>query len=55
MEFTEKEIFLLKLAFKLVDEVVENMRESPYYCDPYMDNDLYDLKQKLGIYDILEG
>lgn len=53
MEFTEKEIYLLKLAFKLVNDVVEAQREFPCYCD--LSNDLYYLEEKLGIYDIVEG
>ena len=52
-DFTEKELYLLKLAFKLVDEVVEMQQEWPLYVD--MNNDLYNLKNKLGIYDLIKG
>ena len=52
-DFTEKELYLLKFAFKLVDEVVEMQQEWPLYVD--MNNDLYNLKNKLGIYDLIEG
>ena len=50
-DFTEDELFLLKLAFKLVDDVVEMQRTSN--SDVYLSNELYDLEQKLGIYDLL--
>mgnify|MGYP003312779895 CR=1 FL=1 len=53
LDFTEKELYLLKLAFKLVDEVVEMQQEWPLYTD--MRNDLYCLQNKLGIYDLIEG
>lgn len=53
-EFTEGELCLLKLAFKLVDEIVEMEREYPYPCDIDMSDDLYNLKCKLGIYDLLD-
>lgn len=50
-DFTEHELALLRLAFKLVDDVVEMQREDNY--DVYMCNELYSLKNKLGIYDLL--
>ena len=51
-DFTEDELRLLKMAFKLVDDVVEMQREGNY--DTYMCNVLYDLENKLGIYDLLD-
>lgn len=46
-EFTEDELALLRLAFKLVDDVVEMQRMGN--SDVYMCNVLYYLKEKLGI------
>ena len=51
-EFTEDELNLLKLAFALVDTVVESQRLDNY--DVYMSNSLFHLKEKLGIYDLLD-
>ena len=50
-DFTEDELRLLRMAFKLIDDVVEMQRDDNY--DVYMCNVLYDLKNKLGIYDVL--
>ena len=50
-EFTEDELMLLKLAFALVDVAVESSRRDNYDVD--RSNALYDLKHKLGIYDIV--
>ena len=52
-DFTEDELLLLRMAFNLVDDVVEIQRDSNY--DVYMCNVLYDLKNKLGIYDLLNA
>lgn len=46
-DFTEDELVLLKMAFKLVDDVVEMQRTSNY--DVHLVNELYNLKEKLGI------
>lgn len=53
MEFTEDELKLLKLIFNVADIIVESQREGNY--DVYNSNLLYSIKEKLGIYDILEG
>lgn len=50
-EFTEEELNMLKLAFTLADSVVEVQRQGNY--DVYASNILFDLKEKLGIYDLL--
>lgn len=50
-DFTLDELMLLKMAFKLVDDVVEIQRESNY--DVYLSNELYSLKEKLGIDDLV--
>ena len=49
---SEDELKLLNMAFTLVEDVVELQREDNY--DVYWCNVLYDLKNKLHIYDILE-
>lgn len=46
-DFTEDELTLLKLAFKLVEDVVESGIDGINY--PYSSNELYHLKEKLGI------
>jgi hypothetical protein len=51
-DFTEEELILLKLAFKLLDTVAEETRELHWNDDR---NTVYDLKNKLGIYDLVEG
>lgn len=55
-DFTEDELTLLKLAFKLVDDVVETQRifDSDAYICTYMSNELYNLKEKLGISELLK-
>lgn len=50
-DFTEDELLLLRLAFRLVDTVVETQRTDNY--DVNMSNSLYYLKEKLGIYDLV--
>jgi hypothetical protein len=50
-DFTEDQLRLLKMAFTLVDDVVEIQRDGNY--DVYLRNELYDLKEKLGIGDIV--
>lgn len=49
---TDDEVSLLKLAFKLVDTVVEYQRYDRY--DNEISNNLFHLKEKLGIYELLE-
>lgn len=51
-DFTEDELALLRLAFKLADTVIESQRADNY--DVYMCNTMYDLKNKLGIYNLLD-
>ena len=51
-DFTEDELMLLKMAFSLADNVIHTLRTDNY--DVYLTNALYDLKHKLGIYDILQ-
>lgn len=49
--FTSEELMLLRMAFNILNTIVESMREGN--SDVYMSNTLYDLKNKLGIYDIV--
>lgn len=51
-EFTKDELMLLRLAFKLVDDVVELQRSDRY--DTFLPNELYSLKEKLGISDLVQ-
>lgn len=51
-DFTENQLLLLRLAFKLVNDVVEIQRVNN--SDVYIINELYALEEKLGIYDLLE-
>ena len=50
--FTNEELMLLKMGFNILDTVVESMRNGN--SDVYMSNVLYNLKNKLGIYDIID-
>lgn len=50
-DFTVDELMLLKMAFKLVDDVIEIQREGNY--DVYLSNELYSLTEKLGIDDLV--
>ena len=52
-DFTEDELKLLNIAFKLIEDVVELQRTDNY--DVYWCNVLFSLKKKLGIWDILES
>lgn len=51
-DFTEDELMLLRMAFKLVYDVVEIQRYDRY--DVHLPNELYNLKEKLGIYDLID-
>lgn len=51
-DFTDDELRVLKLAFSLVDTVVEN--QSKYTYDNDMSNGLYSLKEKLGLWEVLD-
>lgn len=46
-DFTEDELMLLKMAFNLVDTVVETQRTGN--SDVHLVNELYTLKEKLGV------
>lgn len=50
-DFTEDELLLLKMAFKLVNDVVNIQRSNNYDND--MSNALFSLENKLGIYDLV--
>lgn len=50
-DFTVDELMLLKMAFKLVDDVIEIQREGNY--DLYLSNELFNLTLKLGIDDLV--
>ena len=50
-DFTEDELALLKLAFELLDTAVCAMDRLNYDNNA---NTVYDLKEKLGIYDLLD-
>ena len=43
---------LLRMAFKLVEDVVQIQREDRY--DVELCNELFNLKEKLGIYDLVD-
>ena len=51
-DFTEEELMLLRLAFKLTSEAVEVMRYDMHLYS--LSDDLYNLKNKLGIYDLVD-
>ena len=50
-DFTEDELNLLCMAFKLLDTAVEGMYKLDY---TNYENDVYHLKQKLGIDELIE-
>lgn len=51
-DFTEEELMLLKMAFALVNDVVEIQRYDRY--DTHLPNELYSLVYKLGISDLID-
>ena len=51
-DFTEDELILLKMAFKMLDAAAEEYRQL-FYGGDYR-NDIFNLKDKLGIYDLVE-
>ena len=51
-DFTEKELMLLRLAFTSMDVMLNNLTVDNYGY--YLSNDLYYLKEKLGIIDVVE-
>jgi hypothetical protein len=52
-EFTEDELILLKMAFKMLEAAIEEERHL-FYSGDYR-NEVFNLKEKLGIYDLVEG
>lgn len=50
-DFTEEQMKLLRMGFNVLDTIVESCREGN--SDVHLSNELYYLKEKLGIYDIL--
>ena len=50
-DFTEDGLMLLRMAFKLVNDVVEMQRADRY--DVHLSNELYDLKETLGISELV--
>lgn len=51
-DFTNEQLMILKMAFTLVENVIEMQRENNY--DVLMCNELYYLKDKLGIYELVD-
>jgi hypothetical protein len=51
-DFTEDELILLNMAFKMLDATAEEYRKL-FYGGDYR-NDIFNLKEKLGIYDLIE-
>lgn len=51
-DLTDDEVMLLKMAFKSVEEIIEIQRYY-HYCGVDLCNALYNLKEKLGIYDLV--
>lgn len=50
-DFTEEELILLRLAFSLLNNAVNGTKE---LCWVDYSNAVYSIKDKLGIYDLLE-
>ena len=51
-DFTKDELMLLRMAFKLVSDVVQIQREDNY--DVHLCNELFSLEEKLGIYELVK-
>lgn len=51
-DFTEDELILLNMAFEMLDIAVDEQSRL-FYASDYR-NTVYDLKNKLGIYDLLD-
>lgn len=51
-DFETDELMLLRMAFRLVDTAIETQREGNY--DVYLSNELFNLKEKLGIGDLID-
>lgn len=52
-DLTDDEIMVLKMAFKSVEEIIEIQRYYNY-GDLYIRDALFTLKEKLGIYEIVD-
>ena len=50
-DFTREELILLRLAFELLDTAISS---TDRLCFDNNGNIVYDLKEKLGIYDLLD-
>lgn len=50
-DFSEDELVLLRMAFRMLDEAIDAQRELMYGAD--YRNEVYYLKEKLGIYDLV--
>ena len=51
-DFTEDELILLQMAFRMLDTAVDEQRRL-FYGSDYR-NEVYALKEKLGIYDLVD-
>jgi hypothetical protein len=51
-DFTEDELILLKMAFKMLDAAAEESSKL-FYGSDYR-NEIFNLKEKLGIFDLIE-
>ena len=51
-DLTDDEVMLLKMAFKSVEDTIEIMTNH-HYCGVDLCNTLFNLKEKLGIGDII--
>ena len=51
-DFTEEELAILRLAFKVTETILESERIDRYDVDRV--NAFYSLKNKLGIYDLVD-
>jgi hypothetical protein len=51
-DFTEDELILLKMAFKMLDAAAEEYSKL-FYGSDYR-NEIFNLKEKLGIFDLIE-
>lgn len=50
-DFTYEELMLLRIAFGSVEHVVDTLKEGN--CDVRLSNELFSLKEKLGVSDIV--
>ena len=52
-DFTDEEFALLRVMFRVTEKFSDMMYSGPFYCDKYLQEDIYSLQRKLGIYDLL--